>query len=202
MNDNGGTQGVKVYNAGMRGQKGTAWLGGTRAASFWRWPGALKPADVKQLCSNIDFFPTIAELAGSTLSDDAQRQVEGRSLVPLLVDPNAAWDERTLVTHVGRWPHGQMADWKYKMCSVRNSRWHLVSDGKKPGRHWQLFDLSHDYGEQTDVSAQHPELVASLDAYYDHWWQSILPMQVNENAVGPAENPFKVMYRRQFGAEN
>lgn len=39
MNGNGGTGGVKIYNAGMRGQKVTAFLGGTRAASFWRWPG-------------------------------------------------------------------------------------------------------------------------------------------------------------------
>ena len=33
MNDNGGTAGVSVYNAGMRGQKNTPWLGGTRASS-------------------------------------------------------------------------------------------------------------------------------------------------------------------------
>ena len=38
MNDNGGTGGVQVFNAGMRGRKGTPWLGGTRAASFWRSP--------------------------------------------------------------------------------------------------------------------------------------------------------------------
>ncbi len=42
MNDNGGTAGVKVFNAGMRGEKVTPWEGGTRAASFWRWPGTLQ----------------------------------------------------------------------------------------------------------------------------------------------------------------
>ena len=47
MNDNGGTAGVQVFNAGMRGAKVTPWLGGTRASSFWRWPGTLKPADVR-----------------------------------------------------------------------------------------------------------------------------------------------------------
>ncbi|MBM3831646.1 MAG: arylsulfatase, partial [Verrucomicrobia bacterium] len=45
MNDNGGTAGVPVWNAGMRGSKGTTWIGGTRASSFWRWPGTLTPAD-------------------------------------------------------------------------------------------------------------------------------------------------------------
>jgi len=39
MNDNGGTGGVQVWNAGMRGAKNTPYLGGTRAMSFWRWPG-------------------------------------------------------------------------------------------------------------------------------------------------------------------
>ena len=44
MNDNGGTAGTKVYNAGMRAQKGTPYLGGTHASSFWRWPGKFAPA--------------------------------------------------------------------------------------------------------------------------------------------------------------
>ena len=48
MTDNGGTAGVPVYNAGMRGRKVTPYLGGTRAASFWRWPGTLDPARRRQ----------------------------------------------------------------------------------------------------------------------------------------------------------
>ena len=51
----------------MRGQKGTPWLGGTRASSFWRWPGTFKPAECNALAAHIDFFPTIAELAGAKL---------------------------------------------------------------------------------------------------------------------------------------
>ncbi len=65
MNDNGGTAGVNVYNAGMRGAKVTPWLGGTRASSLWRWPGTLQPADCDRLAAHIDFFPTLAELAGA-----------------------------------------------------------------------------------------------------------------------------------------
>jgi len=45
MNDNGGTAGVKTFNAGMRASKGSPWIGGVRAISFWRWPGTLKPDD-------------------------------------------------------------------------------------------------------------------------------------------------------------
>ncbi|MFM2382551.1 MAG: hypothetical protein RL515_538, partial [Verrucomicrobiota bacterium] len=47
MNDNGGTAGVKVFNAGMRAAKGTPYMGGIRAISFWRLPGRFQPMDVK-----------------------------------------------------------------------------------------------------------------------------------------------------------
>jgi arylsulfatase A-like enzyme len=57
MNDNGGTAGVNVWNAGMRGAKNTPYLGGTRAMSFWRWPGTLKPAAVAPLTAHVDVFP-------------------------------------------------------------------------------------------------------------------------------------------------
>jgi arylsulfatase A-like enzyme len=200
MNDNGGTVGVNVFNAGMRGQKVTPWLGGTRASSFWRWPGTLKPADVDRLAGHIDFFPTIAEIVGAKLTDEVKSQVEGRSLVPLLRDPKADWPDRILFTHVGRWPKGaNPTDHKYAHCSVRSPRWHLVSDAKDGKKQWQLFDVKADLGEQTDVAAKHPEVVKELDAAYDKWWDSVLPGMVNENAVAPKVNPFRELYEKQFG---
>ena len=39
FNDNGGTAGVKLFNAGMRGHKTQYYEGGHRAACFIRWPG-------------------------------------------------------------------------------------------------------------------------------------------------------------------
>ena len=89
MNDNGGTVGVQLFNAGMRGEKCTPWEGGTRAASFWRWPGTLKPADVDRLAAHIDVFPTLAELAGAKVPGDVARKLDGHSLVPLLRNPKA-----------------------------------------------------------------------------------------------------------------
>ncbi len=201
MNVNGGTVGVQVYNAGMRGQKVTPWIGGTRAASFWRWPGTLEPGDVKALCDHIDFFPTIAEIAGVRPTDATRAQVEGRSLVPLLRNPGAAWPDRTLFTHVGRWPKGTSPElFKYRECSVRTTRWQLVSaDNKTNQKAWQLYDVKADPAETKNVAAQHPDVVADLDRAYDVWWKSVQPQLVNENAVGPATNPFKDLYEKQFG---
>jgi arylsulfatase A-like enzyme len=200
MNDNGTAAGSAVFNAGMRGAKGTAWLGGTRSSSFWRWPRALNPGATKALTAHIDVLPTLAELAGATLSAEARRQVEGRSLVPLLRNPGAEWPDRPLFTHRGRWPKFADPDGsKFSMAAVRNSRWSLVSEdgGREPN--WQLFDLRADYGQRHNVAALHPEVVRELAATFDHWWAECLPMMVNERAVGPKLNPFAVRYWAQFG---
>ena len=199
MNDNGGTVGTKVFNAGMRGQKVTPWLGGIRANSFWRWPGTLKPADCDRLAAHIDFFPTLAELAGAKLSDDVKKQVEGRSLVSLLSNPQSEWSDRTLFTHVGRWPVGaDRSKFKYATCSVRNSQYQLVTASKGETKNWQLFDLKDDPSEKTDIADKHSAVVKQLDAEYDRWWESVQPQLVNEESVPPAENPFKTLFRQQF----
>jgi arylsulfatase len=199
MTDNGGTAGVQVFNAGMRGSKATPWLGGTRAASFWRWPGTLSPHEVTALTAHLDFFPTLAEIGGAKLDDKVRAQVEGRSLVPLLADTQADWPERTLFTHVGRWPKGADPElFKYAHCAVRTPRWHLVCDTNGP-KEWQLFDVPADPGEQHNLAAEHPEAVAQLDAAYDAWWGAAVPMLINENAALPKMNPLKTLYWSQFG---
>jgi arylsulfatase len=162
----------------------------------------LKPGDVDRLAAHVDFFPTRAELSGAKLIDALRAQVEGRSLAPLLRDPKAAWPDRLLVTHVGRWPKGaRPAEYKYAHCSMRSPRWHLVSDARDGKKQWQLFDVKADPSEKTDVAARHPEVVQELDAAYDKWWVSVQPSLVSEGAVGPKVNPFKELYDKQFGCK-
>jgi len=200
MNDNGGTAGVSIFNAGMRGQKVTPWLGGTRAASFWRWPGTLKPGDVNRLAAHIDFLPTLAEIARAKLTDEVKTQVEGRSLLPLLRDAKAEWPDRFLFTHVGRWPKGAKPEaHKYAHCSVRSPAWHMVCDARDGKKQWQLFDVAADPGEKADVAAKHPDVVQRLEAAYDQWWDAAGAGMVNEDAVGPPVNPYRELYEKQFG---
>jgi arylsulfatase len=200
MNDNGGTAGVRVFNAGMRGSKNSPYTGGTRAASFWRWPGTLKAgADVDKLACHRDIFPTLAELAGAKVPDDVADKLDGRSLVPLLKDPGAPWPDRYVFTHIGRWGRGKAAQSKYAGCSVRSPRYNMVSAGKTGDGKWELYDLKEDPGEKRDVAAQHPEVVKEMSAAYDKWWDEVLPCLENEDAVGPAVNPFKELYWKQFG---
>lgn len=199
LNDNGGTVGTGVFNAGMRGEKCTPWLGGVRAACFWRWPGTLAPRDITGLTAHLDLFPTFAALGGVELTGEVRAQVEGRNLLPLLQDPAATWADRTLFTHVGRWERGKAAESQYRNCSVRTTRWQMVCVSKSGQKAWQLFDLKVDPGEKRDVSAANPATIKELEAAYDQWWTSVQPQLVNEDAVGPKLNPYKELYWRQFG---
>ncbi|MCX8035970.1 MAG: arylsulfatase [Candidatus Sumerlaeia bacterium] len=190
MTDNGHSIG-SLYNAGMRGNKGTPYQGGTRVPSFWRWLGVLKAGvDIDQLTAHIDIFPTFAELAGGKIPDGLQ--LDGRSLVPLLKDSAAPWPERYVFVHVGRWAKGQAAQSKYARCAVRTLRFRLVNNA-------ELYDIKSDPGETTNVIEKYPEVVAGMRAAYDRWWEEILPCLENEDAVGPPVNPFKELYWKQFG---
>ena len=196
MNDNGGTAGCEVFNAGMRGRKGTAHNGGTRAMSLWRWPGTLKPATVTALTAHIDLFPTLAELAGATLPKYLASRLDGFSLVPLLQNPNAPWhDDRLLFTHVGRWPAGSSPE-KLGACSVRWRQYLMVHEPER----WTLFDLKADPGEDHDLAAERPGVVQKLSATYDAWWDEVRPCLINEDAykTAPKVNPFHALYWQQF----
>jgi arylsulfatase A-like enzyme len=199
MTDNGGTAGCEVFNAGMRGRKGTPYLGGIRVPCFFRWPGTLKPGDVDALAGHIDLFPTLAEIAAAPLP--AGVQLDGRSLVPLLKNPQSDWPERILFTHLGRWPTGKAGESKYRHCSLRNRRFQMVSNQPSGEKSWELYDLLADPGQTRNVIDKFPEVVREFEAAYDAWWESVQPGLVNENAVGPAVNPFKERYWRQFPEE-
>ncbi|CAN5576204.1 arylsulfatase [soil metagenome] len=196
MTDNGTATGSKVFNAGMRGAKNSPHTGGTRVPAFWRWAGTLPAGvDVPPLTCHYDVLPTLVVLAGAKLEGDVAKQVEGRSLLPLLNDAKAEWTDRTFVTHVGRWQKDQVEGAKHAGASIRDSRWMLVWDGKKPA---ELYDLKTDPGETTDVAAKHLDEVKKLTATYDAWWASLPPYLVNENVTGPKVNPFKAAYWKQY----
>ncbi|HSH95537.1 MAG TPA: sulfatase-like hydrolase/transferase, partial [Roseimicrobium sp.] len=165
---------AKVFNAGMSGGKGSVEEGGTRVPSFWRWPAGFKGGvDVDQLASNIDFFPTIAEIAGAKVPDDLK--LDGRSLVPLLKDSHAPWSDRFVFIHTENW-NGKAEAQKLKGYAVRNNQFRLIDGGR-------LYDIKADRGQIRNVIDEHPELAAKMRAAYDKWWDEVLPA-LKENEGG------------------
>jgi arylsulfatase len=197
MTDNGGTAGVPVFNAGMRGGKVTPYQGGTRVPFFFSWPARLRGGvDVDRLAAHVDVVPTFADLTGVALPADLK--LDGRSLLPLLENPGAAWPERYLFTHVGRWDKGQAAQSQYALCAVRNSRYRLVNATRK-GENWELHDIKNDPGEKKNILAEQPEVFREMKAAYDQWWRDVQPELVNEDAVSPSQIVFHELYWKQFG---
>jgi arylsulfatase A-like enzyme len=128
MNDNGVTVGLDVYNAGMRGSKCSIWEGGSRAMSFWRWPGTWQAKTVENLTAHLDVVPTLCQVAGAEIPEDLRSQLDGFSMVPLLENPAPlSWhDERMLFQHVARWPSGLAASHKDAMAGVRQGEFLLL----------------------------------------------------------------------------
>ncbi|MBI3854861.1 MAG: arylsulfatase, partial [Planctomycetes bacterium] len=83
MTDNGGTNGVSVYNAGMRGKKIDLYDGGHRVPCFIRWPagGLRPPGDIADLTVVQDILPTLLDLCGVKAN---LAGASGVSLAPLL----------------------------------------------------------------------------------------------------------------------
>ncbi|MDF1737937.1 MAG: arylsulfatase [Verrucomicrobiales bacterium] len=200
--DNGSSKGSRVYNAGMKGGKASLNQGGSRVPLFFRLPGTTKAGeDLDQLARHIDIFPTFADLAGADISKLA---LEGRSLMPLIKDPESAWPDRNLFFHGGRWPKAGLEgkfgkgdpnpdSYKYKKFAVRSERWRLVGPDS-------LYDIENDPGETTNVFDEHPEVVKEMLTAYDGFWEKARPLMVNEDASLDVEKPFEANYLKQKAA--
>jgi len=88
MTDNGGTGGIKVYNAGMRGAKASLYEGGHRVPCFIRWPrgGLRAPGDVGAMVHVTDLLPTLVDLCGlKSLSEKGSAPLNRGGLTPFRI---------------------------------------------------------------------------------------------------------------------
>ena len=129
-----------------------------------RWPGKI-PAGKrsKTLIQNIDYAPTFLEIAGAEIPEDMQ----GRSLVPALVQPSQApadWRDAIYYTYYGERTHGVA-----RHDGVRTQKHKLIRFPDTD--EWNLFDLENDPQEMRSVHAA-PAYAGVLSdlkvAYHDH----------------------------------
>lgn len=180
---------MMFYNAGMKGLKGSTDEGGVRVPFYIRWDGRISAdREVDRIAAHIDVFPTIAALAGASLPEN---QVEGRSLLPLIEDPQTQWADRFLYTHKGRWPTGaEPNDFQWKDFAVRNQRFRFVNNEA-------LYDMQADPGQKLNVIDDHPEIVQQMRTAYEAWWKTTRPMMVNETAPMSPTRPFHLAFEKQ-----
>ncbi|GDY19220.1 hypothetical protein LBMAG56_05650 [Verrucomicrobiota bacterium] len=147
----------------LRGGKGSTWEGGVREPTLAWWPGKIAPGSVcDAVAGTIDLLPTAVALAGGTVP--AQPVIDGRDLSPLLFGKTKESQREAHYYFAG-----------YNLQAVRQGPWKLAlapqpetmgkgtstdASGKAP----RLYNLDTEIGEKTNVAAQHPAIVAKLQA--------------------------------------
>jgi len=130
----------------------TTYEGGLRVPAIVRWPGRIGPGTVcREPLWSMDLLPLIVKAAGGQLPAD--RVLDG-------LDPTATLSRGAPSPHP--WMFWVWQKWK----AVRSGQYKLVCP---PAGKWELYDLSTDVGETTDLAAQMPDLAASLAAEFDKW---------------------------------
>ncbi len=150
--------------APLRGWKMQTFDGGLRVPCIMRWPGKIPAGRVcRQMLTSMDLLPTFAKLAGAELPND--RILDGADVLPVIVGRAGAKNPRQTFffycyNHLQAVRHGQ---WKLVLPRRARPPWcswsaRMVTAVEKIS----LYDLDSDVGEQHDVAAGHPQVVAEL----------------------------------------
>jgi len=178
--DNGGAAGLKS-TGNLRGKKSTLWEGGLRVPAIIEWPAKIPQPVVSEMpCSTLDFLPTVLAATGA-VAEHPITPLDGVSILPLF---DGTMTERGKAipfwNHAGAQPgHAALIDWPYKLHTD------AAGDGSKKEKKKkadptevviapvQLYDLSKDPKETTDLAAQEPERVAKMKAELEAWKASV-----------------------------
>ncbi|MCA9060746.1 MAG: sulfatase-like hydrolase/transferase, partial [Planctomycetaceae bacterium] len=136
----------------LRGLKGSLYEGGVRVPTIVRWPGQVKAGSESDFVSGFeDWLPTLLDVVGA--ADAVPERTDGVSLKPLLT--TGTQPERGFLYREFPGYGGQQ--------SIRVGRWKAVRQNMRQGNLTvELYDLVADIGEQHNVAADHPDVVARL----------------------------------------
>ena len=165
--DNGGlnkVSGVQVTTqAPLRGGKGSEYDGGVRVPMIIKGPGILQGALESTTTIQTDLYPTLVELAG--LSEDSSHVHDGVSLGPLVCDGTSSPELDAREAIFWEYPHykAEMDPTSY----VRKGNWVLILYNEQEvspygGKANELYDLSTDIGQTTNLIKQYPLKAAEL----------------------------------------
>lgn len=155
---------------GLREAKATTFDGGNRIPCIMYWKGKIAAGTTcNKLSSNIDLFPTFAELTGAPLPT---RKIDGVSLLPLMEGKKDANPRESFVYYFNRNDLEAVTDGMFKLVFPHKyAAYGIYAPGNDgmPGKltldelkSTELYDLRRDPGERYNVISQHPEVVIKL----------------------------------------
>jgi arylsulfatase A-like enzyme len=135
----------------LRGHKRDLYEGGIRVPLIVRWPGNIKAGQVSDApWSFWDFLPTAAEIAKARVPD----KLDGISMLPTLLGS----------------PQTNRHDffyWEFHergfQQAARAGDWKAVRP--QAGEPLELYNLSNDLSEKSNVASKNPDVVAKMEKY-------------------------------------
>jgi arylsulfatase A len=113
-----------------------------------RWPGKIKAGAVSnQVWAFWDFLPTAAAIAGAQVA----KNMDGISMLPVLLGKQQRNHE---------YLYWEFFERGFQQA-IRFKNWKGIR--REAGKPVELFNLNADIGEQDNVAAKHPEVVAHIE---------------------------------------
>ncbi len=156
---------ANVSNTPFREYKHFAHEGGISTPLVVHWPNGIQKArrgklerqpghiiDVMATCVDIAGFDSPTEFDGNEII-----ALEGVSLKPAFSGKSMERKDALYFEH-------------HLNCAIRDGNWKLVRKGRAPKLEtWELYDMSKDRSELTDLAGEYPDKVAQLSAKWEAW---------------------------------
>ena len=141
---------LPASNGDLRGGKGSLHEGGVRVPTIFNWPARLKPRVVDEPLHMVDIMPTALALAGAK-ENPADKPLDGKDIWATVAEGEPS-------------PHDDiLVNVEAFRGAIIKGKWKLVKIALLPGK-TELFDLTADPGEKTDLAAENPEVVRDLES--------------------------------------
>uniref|UniRef100_UPI0032172C11 sulfatase n=1 Tax=uncultured Draconibacterium sp. TaxID=1573823 RepID=UPI0032172C11 len=170
ISDNGGVYKI-TKQWPLRAGKGAYYEGGIREPMFAFWQGKIKKNTKSDVpVTNIDFYPTLLEVAGITKPES--KVLDGQSIVPVLTK-NKLLEERPLFWHFPIYLESgnkETQDMLFRTrpgSAIRLGDWKLIQYFEN--NEIELYNLKEDIGEKNNLATCEPEKVKELTDILETW---------------------------------
>lgn len=187
-----------THNKPLSSGKGSHHEGGIRVPLLVRWPGVTKSATVNETPVIIyDWFPTLLKVAGTSVPTG--QPIDGLDLSPLCFESETPISfDRPLIWHFPNFwgglehPGPREGPGLGPSSTIRHGDWKLIyyhSD-----RRFELFDLTHDLGETTNLADNEPKRLRDLaDELTAILQQHDAPMPIDKATGRPVPLPLEAI---------
>lgn len=177
--DNGGSHQSYANNGLLNAFKYCLMDGGIKVPMVMAWPGKFPAGSrVDAVVTHRDLFPSLCEITGL----QSQKPLDGKSLLPLI-----SGETKNLHPYPIFWDSGNKmvnwvvveGDWKlvYREEPKDYEVYQIGRDGLVQAEFLietipsgiQLYNLSDDPGEETNLATEYPERVETMQKFYEDW---------------------------------